>query len=616
MDKYQSSANSSIGHGGGGGGWGRRGRPMQKPHDFRGTMKMLWNAMAGLRGRLLLIAAIAMTVSGASVIIPLLSGSIIDACGTGPGEVRFPMLRHFVLLLAAVYGADVCLIFLREFLMAGLSQRFVNRLRRDMFAKLQKLPLGFFDSHESGDLMSRLTNDMDTISGSVGQAAIQLITGVLTVSGTLTAMLIKSPVLTLTVLVTVPLIFLLTRTVTRHTGPLFKRQQATLGMLNAHIEETITGIETVRAYGHEEAAARQFSDLNAELRRVGTSAHVWSSAIMPLLNVISNFGFVLVSAVGGLLALRGSVTLGTIAAFVSLTKQFVRPLDEIANTYNSFLSAVAGAERVFDVMREPEEVPDKPDAAELREAPGGAAVEFRDVSFGYLPERPVLHDVSFTVPAGSRAAFVGPTGAGKTTIINLLTRFYDTDGGSILVNGRDLRDYTRDSVRSTFGVVLQETYLFSGTILDNIRYGRLEATDEEVRQAARIAGADPFITRLRDGYETVVADNGANLSAGQRQLLALARAVLSDPPILILDEATSSVDTRTELHIQRIMKELMHSRTAFVIAHRLGTIRDADCIFVVDGGGIAERGTHAELMAMKGSYYEMYTSQFGGEDEA
>ncbi|MEA4824674.1 MAG: ABC transporter ATP-binding protein [Clostridiaceae bacterium] len=609
MDKMQSNANASIGRGNVGG--GGRGRPVQKPHDFAGTMKMLWQALSGLRGQLAVVCGIALIISGASVIIPLISGAAIDACGTGPGEVIFPVLRNFVILLAVAYGVDVGLIFLREFLMAGLSQSFVNRLRRDLFAKLQKLPLWFFDSHESGDLMSRLTNDMDTISGSVGQAAIQLVTGVLTVSGTLVAMIFKSPILACTVLVTVPLIYLLTRIVTKRTGPLFKKQQAVLGMLNSHIEETITGVETVRAYGKEDMVARQFEEQNDLLRRVGTSAHVWSSSIMPLLNVINNFGFVLVSAVGGVLALRGSITLGTIAAFVSLTKQFVRPLNEIANTYNTFLSAIAGAERVFDVMNEPEEIADRPAAVALSEASGGASVEFSHVSFGYRPDTEILHDVSFTVPARTRAAFVGPTGAGKTTIINLLTRFYDVTGGAILVDGCDLRDYTRDSVRSTFGVVLQETYLFGGTILDNIRYGKLDATDEEVREAARIAGADRFITRLHNGYSTVVADNGGNLSAGQRQLLALARAVLSDPPILILDEATSSVDTRTELRIQRIMASLMENRTTFVIAHRLGTIRDADCIFVVDHGEIVERGNHTELMEKRGTYYQMYTSQFG-----
>ncbi len=613
MDRMQSSATASIGRAGGTGGGPKRGRPVQKPRDFRGTMKMLWNAMRGLRWELAAVCVIAMTVSGLSVVIPLLAGRAVDACGTGPGEVRFGELRAAAWILAAVYGTDVVLIFLREFLMAGLSQTFVCRLRRSLFSKLQHLPLGFFDSHASGDLMSRLTNDMDTISGSVGQAAVQLVTGVLTVTGTLAAMIAESLPMAAAVLLTVPLIYALTRIVTRRTGPLFRAQQAVLGELGAHIEETITGIETVRAYGQEDTALRKFALANEEMRRVSTRAHEWSAAIMPLLNVINNFGFVLVSMAGGFLALRGEVSLGTIAAFVSLTKQFVRPLNEIANTYNSFLSAIAGAERVFDVMSEEEEPADAPEAVPLSEESGGAEVEFRDVSFGYRPDRQVLRHVSFTVPAHTRAAFVGPTGAGKTTIINLLTRFYDVTEGSILVDGRDLRDYTRDSVRSTFGIVLQETYLFSGTIMDNIRYGRPDSTDEEVREAACTAGADRFITRLPDGYLTRVEDNGGNLSAGQRQLLALARAVLSDPAILILDEATSSVDTRTELRIQHIMRDLMKNRTTFVIAHRLGTIRDADCIFVVDGGEIVERGNHRQLMEQRGAYYRMYTSQFGTE---
>ncbi|MBR6747614.1 MAG: ABC transporter ATP-binding protein [Clostridia bacterium] len=608
MDKYQSNANSSIGRGPGPGGPGGRGRPVQKPKDFMGTMKMLWHYMTGLKGQLVVVACIVMLISGASILIPLLQGSAVDAMGILPGTLNRERLVTSVTLLGLTYLVDVCLIFSREFIMAGLSQRFVNRLRRELFAKLQKLPLWFFDSHESGDLMSRLTNDMDTISGSVGQAAIQLITGVLNVSGTLIAMIVLSPILALTVLITVPLIFLLTKVVTSRTGPMFKENQYVLGMLNSHIEESITGVQTVRAYGQEAQVLRKFEEQNERLRVVGTRAHTWSASIMPLLNVINNFGFVLVSVTGGILALNGMIGIGTIASFVSLTKQFVRPLNEIANTYNSLLSAIAGAERVFEVMSEPDEVPDRADP-EVLSNPAGEVV-FENVSFGYRADTPVLKNVSFTVPAHTRAAFVGPTGAGKTTIINLLTRFYDVTNGGIRVDGIDLRDYTRDSVRASFGVVLQETYLFGGTIMDNIRYGKLEATDEEVIAASKAAGAHPFITRLRDGYNTHVADNGSNLSAGQRQLLALARAVLNDPPILILDEATSNVDTRTEIRIQRIMARLMENRTSFVIAHRLGTIRDSDCIFVVDGGEIIERGSHAELMAMNGTYAKMYNSQY------
>jgi len=611
MDKYQSNSQAAIGRGGPPGGPGGRGRPVQKPKDFKGTIRMLWGYMAGLRSTLVLVGCIVLAISGASILIPLLQGDAVDAMGIIPGTLDRPALLRAIMALGLTYFIDVGLIFLREFLMAGLSQRFVYRLRRELFAKLQKLPLWFFDSHESGDLMSRLTNDMDTISGSVGQAAIQLITGVLTVSGTLIAMLVLSPILALTVLLTVPLIFLLTKVVTSRTGPMFKAQQATLGVLNSHIEESITGVQTVRAYGQEAQILRRFEEENERLRVLGTRAHSWSASIMPLLNVINNLGFVLVSMTGGILALRGMIGLGTIASFVSLTKQFVRPLNEIANTYNTLLSAVAGAERVFEVMSEHDEVPDRMDPEVLSD-PAGEVV-FDNVSFGYREDTPVLKNVSFTVPAHTRAAFVGPTGAGKTTIINLLTRFYDVTDGAIRVDGVDLRDYTRDSVRASFGVVLQETYLFGGTIMDNIRYGKLDATDDEVIAAAKAAGAHPFITRLRDGYRTEVADNGSNLSAGQRQMLALARAVLNDPPILILDEATSNVDTRTELRIQRILAGLMENRTSFVIAHRLGTIRDSDCIFVVDHGEIVERGNHAQLMAMDGTYARMYRSQYPEE---
>ncbi len=457
--------------------------------------------------------------------------------------------------------------------------------------------------------MSRLTNDMDTISGTVAQSATQLISGVLTVIGTLTMMLVLSPLLSLAVFVTVPLIYILTRTVTKRTGKLFREQQAYLGIMNSHIEETISGIQTVRAYGRERQVVEHFDALNETLCDVGTKAHTWSGYIMPLLNVINNFGYALISTFGGILCLHDVLTAGVIASFVSLAKQFTRPLNEIANTYNTFLSAIAGAERVFEIISEQEETPDRPGAIAPDHIEGH--VEFENVTFGYRSDVRVLENVSIDIKPRMRAAFVGPTGAGKTTIINLLTRFYDVDDGSIKLDGVDLRDYTRDFIRSTFGVVLQETYLFGGTIRDNIRYGKLDATDDEVVAAAKAAGADAFISRLENGYDTLVQDNGANLSSGQRQMIAISRAVLADPPILILDEATSNIDTRTEMHIQHVMAELMRGRTTFVIAHRLGTIRDADVIMVVDGGHIIERGTHEELMQQQGFYYNMYTAQMG-----
>ena len=610
MDKHQSSASASIGGMGVRRGFGGpRGMPPQKAKDFKGTLRQLWGYMKGLRAMLLVVVLLVLASSVLVVLFPMLIGAAVDAMGLSAGAVDFPLLAHFLTILACAYFTNIFISFLQNFIMAGVSQRFVHRLRTALFCKLQNLPLGFFDSHESGDIMSRITNDMDTISGTVGQAAVQLITGALSVFGTLAMMFWISPILACAVLITVPMIFLLTKVVTKRTGSLFRKQQNILGMLNSHMEESVSGIKTVRAYGRERQVEARFEELNQSLREVGTKAQIWSGYIMPLLNVINNLGFVLVSFLGGILAVNGMLTVGAIASFVSLTRQFVRPLNEIANTYNTLLSAVAGAERVFEILSEREEPEDPPDAAVLVKPAGD--VIFENVSFGYRPDQPVLRDVSFHIKPGMRAAFVGPTGAGKTTIINLLTRFYDVTDGAILLDGIDLRDTARASVRATFGVVLQDTYLFGGTIRDNIRYGRLEASDGEVEQAAKTAGADHFITRLKNGYDTLVSDNGGNLSAGQRQLLALSRAVLCDPPILILDEATSSVDTRTELRIQRIMAQLMANRTTFVIAHRLGTIRDADIIMVVDGGRIVEAGSHAELMTAKGIYERMYTSQLG-----
>lgn len=610
MDKYHSDARASIGNMRGGGGGGRmRGAPVRHAKDFKGTCKMLWKYMGNLKYWLFFVVLIAAGISALGVAIPLLVGRIVDAMGIGEGMADFPLLYKIITILAVVYLTDLVLIFFRGFIMAGVSQQFVNRLRTELFAKLQHLPLAFFDTHESGDIMSRLTNDMDNISGSVAQSVTQLISGALTILGTLVSMIRLSPILALTVLATTPLIYLMTKTVTKRTSRYFREQQAFLGEINSHIEESITGIQTVRAYGREAQVVERFDGLSESLRAAGTRAHIWSGFVMPVLNVINNFGYALVSAIGGVLCINNALTVGVIASFVSLSKQFTRPLNEIANTYNNFLSAVAGAERVFEIMSEAEETADREGAVGDHDTVGH--VEFRDVNFGYVENVRILDNVSIDIKPHMRAAFVGPTGAGKTTIINLLTRFYDVNGGSIMLDGVDLRDYTRDFIRSTFGVVLQETYLFEGSIRDNIRYGRLSATDEDVENAAKIAGADSFISRLEDGYDTVIADNGQNLSAGQRQMLAISRAVLADPPILILDEATSSIDTRTEMHIQKVMADLMKGRTTFVIAHRLGTIRDCDIIMVVNEGHIIERGTHDELMALGGFYYKMYTAQMG-----
>jgi len=401
---------------------------------------------------------------------------------------------------------------------------------------------------------------------------------------------------------------MLARTITRRTSVMFKNQQVQLGRLNGHVEETISGIEIVKAFNYEQKTIEEFEAVNNELYAVGLKAQIWSGFLMPLLGVINNIGFAAVAIVGGILAVKGLITVGVIASFLSYSRQFVRPLNDMANIFNVLQSGVAGAERVFEVLDENEETPDPPGAAELSR-PSGHVV-FEDVSFGYRPDVPILKHIDFEAPAGSSIALIGPTGAGKTTIVNLLTRFYDVTGGRILIDGKDIREYTRDSLRRTFGIVLQDTYLFSGTIKENIKYGKPDATDEEVEAAAIMANADPFIKRLPQKYDTVLSENGGNLSQGQRQLLAIARVILSKPSILILDEATSSIDTRTELHIQEALLNVMKNRTSFIIAHRLNTIRDADMIMVIDHGEIVERGNHDTLLDKQGVYARMFSSQF------
>ncbi|HZG86404.1 ABC transporter ATP-binding protein [Paenibacillus sp.] len=583
---------------------GPPGRPVVKPKDFRATMKRLWSFFGGERRGLAVVAAFVMLGAGLSVAGPYLIGVGIDAIQGGD----MSLLRIIAIVLAAAYVGEGALSLLQGWLMAGLSQRVVKKLRASLFAKLQKLPLSFFDARPHGEVMSRLTNDIDNVSSTISQSTVQLMSGAFAIVGSLAMMLALSPLLTLTALVTVPLVFLLARTITKRTRTMFREQQAQLGTLNGHIEESITGQFIVKAFNREQTTIEQFEEVNKKLYDASVKAQVWSGFMMPLLSVINNIGFAAIALVGGWLAVRGDVTVGAIASFVGYSRQFVRPLNELAQVYNMLQAGVAGAERAFEVLDEREEPEDPPGAAELR-SPRGRVV-FENVSFGYRPDEPILRGVSFEAPAESSTALVGPTGAGKTTIVNLLTRFYDVTGGRILLDGRDIREYTRDSLRRCFGIVLQDTYLFAASVKDNIKYGRPGATDEEVVEAARMANADAFIRRLPNGYETMLTENGGNLSQGQRQLLAIARVVLAEPSILILDEATSSIDTRTELHIQEALLNVMKHRTTFLIAHRLNTIRDADAILVVDRGEVAERGSHAELMEAKGTYSRMFSNQF------
>ncbi|ETI67651.1 ABC transporter ATP-binding protein [Neobacillus vireti] len=588
--------------------------PVVKPKNFKATLKRLWHYFGNERKMLALILLFIVIDAALMLLAPFLIGKAVDAMGLHNGKVDFSFLEIMIVVLTCAYAADAGLTFLQGWLMAGVAGRVVMRLRDALFKKLQKLPVSFFDSRTHGELMSRLSNDVDNVSNTISQSTTQLMSGLIVIAGSLIMMLILSPVLTVASLVTVPLVFLLTRTIAKRTSVFFKNQQVQLGKLNGHIEETISGIEVVKAFNHEDKVIEEFEVVNTKLRAVGLKAQIWSGFLMPIMNVINNLGFAIVAVIGGILASKSLITVGAIASFITYSRQFVRPLNDLANIFNILQSGVAGAERVFEVIDEQEETADTANAADLKNPKGH--VVFENVSFGYRLDVPILKNVSFEAVVGSSTALVGPTGAGKTTIVNLLTRFYDVSEGRILLDGRDIRTYTRDSLRSCFGFVLQDTYLFSGTIKENIKYGKPDASDDEVETAARMANADGFIRRLPQQYETILSENGGNLSQGERQLLAIARVMLAKPSLLILDEATSSIDTRTELHIQAALLKLMEDRTSFIIAHRLNTIRDADTIMVIDGGQIVEQGSHDELMSAQGRYYQMFFNQFKNVEEA
>ncbi|WP_412990944.1 ABC transporter ATP-binding protein [Neobacillus sp. 3P2-tot-E-2] len=596
---------SMLGRPGGFGGH-RRGAPIVKPKNFKETIKRLWYYFGNERRMLSIVFLFIFFSAALSLLSPFLIGKAVDAISLKT-QVDFNFLEVMVVILISAFILDAVLTFLQGWLMAGVSQRIVKRLRDALFKKLQNLPVAFFDKRTHGELMSRLSNDIDNVSSTISQSTTQLMSGVIVISGSFIMMLILSPILTVASLVTVPLVFLLTKTIAKRTSVLFKDQQIQLGKLNGQIEETISGIEVVKAFNHEEKVISEFEEVNQKLREVGLKAQIWSGFLMPIMNVINNLGFAIVAVTGGFLAVENMITVGAIASFITYSRQFVRPLNDLAQIFNMLQSGVAGAERVFEILDEQEEPDDLPDAVVLNNK---GHVVFENVSFGYRGDVPILKNVSFESDIGSSTALVGPTGAGKTTIVNLLTRFYDVTEGRILLDGRDIREYTRDSLRSCFGFVLQDTYLFSGTIKENIKYGKPGASDEEVINAAKMANADAFIKRLPNQYETILSENGGNLSQGQRQLIAIARVILAKPAVLILDEATSSIDTRTELHIQEALLSLMEGRTSFIIAHRLNTIRDADRIMVIENGKIVEQGNHGELMDEQGRYYNMFFNQF------
>jgi len=590
-----------------GGGPGRLRGPVVKPKNLKGTIKRL-SSYFGKESKTLSIIFMLIVISSAlTLLVPYLIGKAVDTMNLQQGEVNFTILEEIVMILLGVYLIDALFSFLQGWLMAGVSQRIVKTLRSHLFQKLQKLPVSFFDKRTHGELMSRLSNDIDNVSSTISQSTTQLMSGIITIIGSLIMMLILSPFLTVASLITVPFVFLLTRSITRKTSVWFKNQQELLGQLNGHIEETISGLFVVKAFNHEEKAIEEFEVVNKSLREVGLKAQIWSGFLMPIMNVINNLGFVAVAVVGGILAVKGMITVGVIASFLTYSRQFGRPLNDMANIFNMLQSGVAGAERVFEIIDEQDEPDDVQGAVPLANPKGH--IVFENVSFGYQQDVPILKNVSFEACEGSSTALIGPTGAGKTTIVNLLTRFYDVTEGRILIDGRDIREYTRDSLRRSFGFVLQDTYLFSGTIKENIGYGKPDASDAEIEKAAQLSNADFFINRLPEQYDTQLTENGGNLSHGQRQLLAIARVILAKPAILILDEATSSIDTRTELQIQDAILSIMKDRTTFMIAHRLNTIRNADTIMVIDDGTVMEKGSHDALIRERGRYYNLFNQQ-------
>ncbi|MHB9146473.1 MAG: ABC transporter ATP-binding protein [Symbiobacteriia bacterium] len=606
---------------GGGHGPGGFGMPVEKAKDFKGTLRRL---MGYLRSRLpqlvaVLVTAVISTLFG--ILGPKIMGKATTKLFEGivakfmhvPGaKVDFTYIGHILLLMLGLYVLSSIFSFIQQFIMAGVAQRIVFDMRNEVSAKLNRLPLKYFDSHTHGEILSRVTNDIDNVSTTLQQSMTQLITSLLTIIGVLIMMLTISPLMTLIAVVTLPLSVLITMSIAKRSQKNFKEQQAALGELNGHVEEMYTGHKVVKVFGREEQSVAQFEEINSRLFGAAWRAQFVSGMIMPLMNFVSNIGYVLVAVVGGILVTKRTIELGDIQAFIQYSRQFTMPIVQTANIANVIQSTVASAEHVFEVLDEQEEIPDRVDA-EVIESPQGE-VRFDHVKFGYKDDQTLIHDMNIEAKPGQTVAIVGPTGGGKTTLVNLLMRFYEIGGGAITVDGIDTRDLKRSDLRRMFGMVLQDTWLFNGTIRENIAYGRDGAADAEVVQAAKAAHADHFIRTLPDGYNTVLNEEASNISQGQKQLLTIARAVLADPAILILDEATSSVDTRTEAQIQKAMAALMKGRTSFVIAHRLSTIRDADLILVVNEGSVIEQGTHEALLAKNGFYADLYNSQFTGAD--
>ena len=574
----------------------------------RGTLLRLCKYLMRYKWGLLLAVLLTVGSNLFSLVGPELSGRAIDAIQPGKGLVQMEVVRYFAGRMALFYVASSVMDYLLNVLMIAISRRITYQMRKDIFTRLADMPVGYFDTHATGDIISRISYDTDTINASLSTDLVQIFASVITIVVSLYKMLTIQASLVLVFLVTVPLSILITRRITKKTHPLFRLRSRKLGELNGFVEEMISGQKTLKAYNQEENTLDELDDINGQAVEAYYQSEYQTAAMGPSVNFIHNLSLTLISVFGTMLYMGGKMTVGDISSFVLYSRKFSGPIREIADIFNELQSSVAAAERVFRIIDEPVEPADRADARALASVQG--RVELEHVSFGYTPERTVLKDFSLEARPGQLIAIVGPTGAGKTTLINLLMRFYDPQSGVIRVDGQEISGLTRSSLRLAWSMVLQDTWLFYGTIAENIAYGRPGATREEIEAAARAAHIHNFITRLPQGYDTILTDDAANISKGQKQLLTIARAMLMDSPMLILDEATSNVDTRTEMVVQQAMRELMQGKTCFVVAHRLSTVRSADRILVVRDGNVVESGTHPELMARKGFYWELYQAQF------
>ena len=594
---------------------GRGMMPGEKAKDFRGSVGKLLNYMGRYKIALVFVLIFAICGTAFNIVGPkILSkatteifNGLVSKLSGGDG-IDFVKIGRILLILIGLYGVSACFSFVQGWLMTGISQKMCFRMRKEISEKINRMPLEYFESRTVGEVLSRITNDVDTLGMSLNQSVTQLITSITTVIGILIMMISISPLMTLIAIIILPVSLILITTVVKSSQKYFRTQQEYLGHINGQVEEVYSGQNIVKAFDREEEVLKEFSETNDTLYASAWKSQFFSGMMQPIMNFVGNLGYVAVAVVGGYLTIRGSIEIGDIQAFIQYVRQFTQPISQVAQVSNMLQSMAAASERVFEFLEEPEEElqPENPDSIEGLEG----NVQFEHVEFGYNPDKIIVHDFSADVHDGQKVAIVGPTGAGKTTMVKLLMRFYDVNKGAIKVDGHDVRNFNRSELHEMFGMVLQDTWLFSGTIMENIRYGRLDATDEEVIAAAKAAHIHNFIMQQPGGYQMVLDEETSNISQGQKQLLTIARAILADNKILILDEATSSVDTRTEMQIQKAMDNLMKGRTSFVIAHRLSTIKDADLILVMKDGDIIEQGNHKELLAANGFYADLYNSQF------